>query len=205
MVPSAFAATEAELQKQIDTLREQIAAVQKLTATPAVLGVTTSNPSVVLSYPNKGEKFAIGEKMTVAWEAKNIPVNSTVCVLLDPVGTEGNFAFPSQGGCSVAKNGKTEISGTLIRNAGYDLKPGAYTIAVKVYGKQSSEKDAPGIASDMADKPITIVETNAVTVATQLRILEKQLQQIDKQIVKLTNQQKELLIKYLALQNQTKG
>ena len=84
MVPSAFAATEAELQKQIDTLREQIAAVQKLTATPAVLGVTTSNPSVVLSYPNKGEKFAIGEKMTVAWEAKNIPVNSTCLLYTSP-------------------------------------------------------------------------------------------------------------------------
>lgn len=109
--------------------------------------------TVEILSPNGGEKYdaGSGKKLTIRYEADNVPKKSKICTSLEQQGG-GTFVFPGGGPfCKSVKDGKGSVSGKLIQTAGYNLEPGNYWVRVAIVGPASGGKDGPTYATDVSD------------------------------------------------------
>ncbi len=118
-------------------------------------GSSNGSSYVHVLSPNGDEEYKAGsgKKLSIKWEATNVPPKSRVCVTLERQGTRGGFfAFPGGGGsCKSAKEGKGSVTGILIQTPGYNLAPGKYWAKVSLVGPSTGGKDGASIAHDHSD------------------------------------------------------
>lgn len=147
------------LQAQIETLLTQLASMRTDNPTAEVVPVGgVQSPFVEVLSPNGGESYVAGSNkpLTISWRARKIPSGSTVCVTLMPTDQSSGFLWGNDG-CIKAKNGVQKITSKLIRNSGYDLGPGTYSVRVTINPKpDGSGKDRAPVAEDDSDGTITL-------------------------------------------------
>lgn len=139
-----------------------------VTKAVSILDAPAPQAAVRLTTPNGGESYVAGSGTSVPlrWSATNVPAGATVCTSLVKVGTSGVYAFPGTGSCTSARNGADSHTGTLIRNAGYDLGPGSYSARVQIISAPSGGKDGAVLAEDQSDATFTLKEAVQVKPTT---------------------------------------
>lgn len=100
--------------------------------------------------------------VTVNWvQTGSVPKDSNACVFLKSESSGNLFAFPASGSC-VGVSGEEpprSLTGTLLRNDGYNLAPGAYRAVVYLNGPPTADgRDGPLLASDQSDKYFKLLE-----------------------------------------------
>lgn len=174
LVPGSVAAktsneTMLGLQAQIEALLEQLASMRADNPTTEVISSGgVQGPFVEVLSPNGGESYVAGSNkpLTISWRARKMPSGSTVCVLLVPADQSSGFLWGNDG-CIKAKNGVQKITSKLIRNSGYDLGPGEYSVRVTVNPKpDGSGKDLAPVAEDDSDGTITLTDGDNPPVCT---------------------------------------
>ncbi|MES2931589.1 MAG: hypothetical protein V4682_02720 [Patescibacteria group bacterium] len=135
-----------------------------VTKSVSIPDAPTPQATVQLTAPNGGESFVAGSgtSVPVRWTATNVPAGATACTTLLKAGSSGAYAFPGTGSCTSARNGTDSHTGTLIRNAGYDLGPGTYTARVQIVAAPSGGKDGAVLAEDRSDTSFILTEAVAL-------------------------------------------
>ncbi len=120
----------------------------------------SSTSSIEIISPNGGEEYTAGSErpLTIKWDADGVIKGSRVCVTLERKGGDGaTFGFGKLGKtCTLARNGKGSVTGSLIRNSDYDLGPGEYWVLVNMIAPASRGKDGVLLADDISDDTLTL-------------------------------------------------
>ncbi len=124
----------------------------------------SSYSGITVTAPNAAAYYYYGQPLTVSWSStRSFPTGSTACVTLRTENSGVGFAFPAQGGSCVGVAGiepLRSVTGTIMRNAGYDLAPGAYRAVVRVSGPPTTDgRDGALLATDESDMYFKILDS----------------------------------------------
>jgi len=143
-----------------------VVAQTQVTVTDQTANTASDGVSVRVEVPNQLTEIAkagSGNMFLTRWVTKNAPSNARVCTTFVSENTGRIFNFPADKGCRLVRNGDDFMAAPLVRNAGYDLGPGAYKMHVFIVGPATGGKDGPILAEDYSDYPFILTESNNKT------------------------------------------